>query len=406
MKLALVANSFPVVSETFIYNHAAGLQAAGGDVSVVVTSPVGDAAEFTPLGPLRYTGPIEHMLLSPKIPETLRHTVSRLRSLGSRDYELLKLAHQRYGRSRRALRAWLLALPLARFDVIHFEYSGIAARCVDALPLLAHARLLVSCRGTAERVRPIADAARAKILREVFDCADRVHCVSADMIRVCQAYGLQPEKAFVNHPAVDAERFRRATLPAISAGPCRLISTGRLHWAKGLEFALLAVRELVDRGVDVHYEIIGGGPDEERIRFAIHDLALAKHVTMSGRKPWNEVRASLQTADIYVLASVTEGVSNAALEAMAMELPVVSTSAGGMAEAIANGREGMLVRSRAPQEMAAALATLIADPERRFSLGRAARRRIERDFSLERQISKFIAEYDALMQDPRTRTSC
>ena len=403
MKVALVANSFPVVSETFIYNHAAGLSAAGVDVSVVVTSPRGDAAEFRPLGDLRYDGPIEHMLLSPRLHETLRQTVSRIGSLTTRDYRLLKAAYARYGRTRRALRAWLLALPLVQFDLIHFEYSGIAARCADALPLLEPARLVVSCRGTAERVRPIGDPERAAKLRSVFDCADRVHCVSADMIRVCAAYGLDPSKAFVNHPAIDAEMFRRRTKRSASSGPSRILSTGRLHWAKGLEFALLAIRQLIERGVDVHYDVIGGGPDEERIRFAVHDLGLSSHVTLAGRKSWTEIHDALEMADIYLLASVTEGVSNAALEAMAMELPVISTSVGGMPEAITSGEDGVLVPSRDPAAMADELSALISAPQRRLAIGQAARRRIEKQFSLDRQIRTFIAEYEALM---RERTPC
>jgi colanic acid/amylovoran biosynthesis glycosyltransferase len=179
--------------------------------------------------------------------------------------------------------------------------------------------------------------------------------------------------------------------------PFRLLTTGRLHWKKGLEYALLAVRELVDAGHDVVYEILGGGHEEERLKFAVHDLGLDRNVSFLGRRSSTEVRAALERADVYLLPSLSEGISNAALEAMAMEVPLVTTSAGGMNEAVHDGIEGMVVPSRDPGAMARRIAELLRDGPRRAALGRAARARIESEFSLERQISVYLKEYDSLL---------
>jgi len=402
VRIALVTNRFPILSETFIYNHAAGLRAAGFDVTVVATTPVDDpyhvddSAMFQQLGGPQFEGPIRHVVLARGLAQTARNAASRLLGASARDLALWDAARARFGRSRRAIRAWMYALSLADFEVVHFEYSGLAISFVDAIPLLAPARVFVSCRGSAERITPLLVPTRANELREMFALVDRVHCVSADMLRTCESYGLDRAKAFVNHPAVVAERFTRTTPRAMrTTGPYRLVSTGRLIWAKGLEFALLAVREVLDRGYDVRYEIIGSGPEEERLRYAVHDLRLEKHVTLTGRLSPAEVRAVLDDADLYLLPSVSEGMSNAALEAMAMQLPVISTTAGGMAEAISDGVDGVLVPSRAPHEMARAIETLLEAPARREELGRAARQRIEREFSLERQIAVFVAAYGA-----------
>ena len=402
MKIALVVNSFPAVSETFLYNHAAGLRAHGLDVTVVAADPANDAAMFADDAGRRFDGPVRAIVLARGPAQTLRELSRRLLAAPARDLALWQAARAHYGMTRRAVRAWLIALALAGFDLVHFEYSGLAVAYADALPLVRPARLVVSCRGTQERIVPVVDAARAARLRELFAIVDRVHCVSADMLRTCVSYGLDPARAFVNHPAIDPRRFTRSSpYAARAAGPYRLISTGRLHWAKGLEFALLAVRDLVGRGVDVHYEIVGAGPERERLVFAIHDLGLAGRVTLSGRRTADQVRAALEAADVYVLSSVSEGVSNAALEAMAMELPVVTTDAGGMAEAIRDGVEGRVVPSRSPEALAHAIAGLLADPARRVTLGRAARRRIENELSIERQIAVFVAEYEALVQGAR-----
>ncbi len=399
MRLAIVANSFPTVSETFIYNHAAGMRAAGVEVTVFASRASSDAAMFADFDGLKYDGPIEHLALQRSALATTREVASLLARSSRHAMALWNAARRRYGATRRAMRAWTLALPFQGFDIVHLEYSGLAVSWLDALPLLAPARVVVSCRGAAEQITPLLDPRRAELLAAAFTRCDRVHCVSSDMQRTCESYGLDPAKAFVNRPAIDVRRFRRAAPYHIrTRGPYRLLSTGRLHWKKGLEFALMAVRTLLDEGHEVHYEILGGGVDEERLRFAVHDLQLGGHVTFRGKRSSTEVRAALQAADIYLLPSLSEGISNAALEAMTMELPVVTTTAGGMAEAITDGIEGMVVPPRSPAAMAERIGQLLGAGERRAAMGRAARQRVEREFSLERQISVYMTEYNSLLE--------
>jgi colanic acid/amylovoran biosynthesis glycosyltransferase len=328
----------------------------------------------------------------------MRRLATTLAHDGPRALRVWRAAQQRYGTGRRAVRAALLALPLDAFDIVHLEYSGLAVAWRDALPLRTRAKLVVSCRGTAEKITPLVQPDRAALLADVFARCDRIHCVSADMQRACEKYGLDPAKAFVNRPAIDVQRFRRATpYVARDRGPYRLLSTGRLTWSKGLEYALLAVRELVEAGHPVMYEIIGAGPEEERLRFAVSDLRLGEHVHFAGRRSSTEVRAALERADLFVLSSVSEGISNAALEAMAMALPLVTTTAGGMTEAVADGVEGLLVPPRDPHALADRIAELLRDGPQRAAMGRSARMRIEREFSLERQIDVYLKEYASLV---------
>jgi len=402
MKLALVANRFPSVSETFIYNHAAGLRAAGIDVTVIATRSDNDAEMFADFDGVRYDGPVEHQVLQRDPLTTMRELAARMSRDGRQALGVWRAAQGRYGTNRRALRAALLALPFDAFDIVHLEYSGLAVAWRDALPLRTRAKLVMSCRGAAEQITPLVHPERAALLADVFALCDRVHCVSLDMQRTCEQYGLDPAKAFVNRPAIDVRRFRRAAPYVVrERGPYRLLSTGRLHWKKGLEYALLAVRQLVDAGRSVIYEIIGAGHEEERLKFAVSDLGLTEHVEFAGRRSSTEVRAALERADIYLLPSLSEGISNAALEAMAMEVPLVTTTAGGMNEAVEDGIEGMVVPPRDPRAMADGIARLLDGGARRATIGRSARSRIEREFSLERQISVYLTEYDSLLNGAR-----
>lgn len=398
MRIAIVVNSFPVLSESFIFNKVMGLRAAGLDVTVVAHSRRNDSSMYAAR---LVSGPQPPVIYSVLSDSTKRALPSLLNVLlrHPASLPLWQRTQKLYGSNTRALKAWLLALPIAtgNFEIVHFEYSGLAVSYLDVFPLLPNTKLLTSCRGSAERVTPIANPERAAQLREVFERMSRVHCVSVDMLQTVQAYGLAAEKAFVNRPSIDATQFqRRQAYRAGSQGVYKLISTGRLHWIKGLEYALIAVRRLVNEGHFVQYDIVGSGSEEEKLRFAIAELNLGEHVHLHGRRPAEEVRLMLEEADIYLLPSLSEGISNAALEAMAMEMPVVSALAGGMAEAITDGREGFLVPAWDAKALADQLKVLLNDSELCRRMGQAGRHRIEEQFNLQRQIDCFVDEYRKL----------
>src|SRR5262249_45707758 len=155
-------------------------------------------------------------------------------------------------------------------------------------------------------------------------------------------------------------------------------------------YALLAIRRLADQGIPVRFEIIGQGAERQRIVYTIHDLGLEEHVHLHGRLAPEGVRDRLQQADAFLLSRLREGIANALLAGMACGLPVVTTGCGGMREAVADGVEGFVVPARDVEAMAAALATLAANPDLGRRMGQAARERISRQFTLDRQVTRFI----------------
>ena len=155
----------------------------------------------------------------------------------------------------------------------------------------------------------------------------------------------------------------------------------------------MAVRLLLDQGIPAQFHIIGAGPDYSRLLYTIGDLHLEGNVHLHGRLAPLEVRNRLQEADVFLLSSLSEGISNAVLEAMACGLPVVTTDCGGMTEAVTDGVEGLVVPVRDPEAMAAALARLASEAKLSHHLGQAARQRILQEFTLDRQIEKFIELY-------------
>ncbi len=132
-------------------------------------------------------------------------------------------------------------------------------------------------------------------------------------------------------------------------------------------------------------------------------LGLREHVRLLG--PRDDVGAILAASDIAVSASHEEGFSNSVIEAMAAGLPVVATAAGGSIDAVVDGVTGRLVPVRAPEKLAAALAELIVDPEKRARIGAAGAERARSHFSLDACVRNYMSLYGGLSLAPHARPS-
>jgi colanic acid/amylovoran biosynthesis glycosyltransferase len=234
----------------------------------------------------------------------------------------------------------------------------------------------------------------------VWERATAIHVLGEHLWQRAQTRGCPPGKMHaLIPPAIDAAFFdpklRAHTDRAGSpTRPLRILSVGRLDWRKGYEYALEAVRMLADRGIQCEYRIIGGGEFHMATTYARYQLALIDAVTLLGARTPSSVREEMLWADVMLHAAVSEGFSNAVLEAQAMMLPVVCTDAGGLPENVVQGKTGIIVPRRDAAALGDALARLAGDPALRSQMGSAGRSRVSSEFLLRNQIAAFGALYD------------
>lgn len=305
--------------------------------------------------------------------------------------ELSAIASTLQGGVEEVLRRLHRLLPLLghRPDVVYFPWNHAAVH-YEALFDLG-VPVVISCRGTQVNVDPHVPTLShiTEDLRRTFAKAAAVHCVSQHILDEARQYGLDPAKARVIRPAVDTRDFTPTPRSRRASGRVRMVTTGALIWRKGIEYLLMALRMLLDRGVDAELVVIGDGKERSRAEFTARDLGVVQHVEMLGRKPPGEVLAELRRADVFVLSSLSEGISNAVLEAMACGVPVVTTDCGGMLEAIQPERDGMVVPVRDPKAMADAIETLARDGDLRRRIGAAGRERVVNHFDLAAQVRQY-----------------
>jgi glycosyltransferase involved in cell wall biosynthesis len=284
-------------------------------------------------------------------------------------------------------------------DLVHFAYTSIPVMKLGSLIELKKlgVRLLVSCRGHSENVRPYITSGRKEQLEELFNIVDKVHCVAKEMEnRMISDFGLDSSKSFVNEPAIHIDRFKFKQKTK-SSNKLVIVTNGRLVSLKGYVFALLAIKRLIYEGVDLEYRIIGSGDELDNILFYLNRLNITKHVQLLGAIEPNEVMKEIANADIYVACTLNEGLSNAVIESMAVGTPVISTNVNGMPELIDDGINGILVNPFSEVEIYNGIKRLVNDSELCLRFSIEGRRKVEEKFDIRRQNNIFIDEYVKLL---------
>ena len=196
-----------------------------------------------------------------------------------------------------------------------------------------------------------------------------------------------PDRIRIQPMGVDADTLKRDApyIPPKPDEPLRIFTCARLHFVKGHQDLMDAVRLLLDRGISVKLEIAGeddaGGSGYRHVlEEKIQNLKLADNVTLLGAIDADEVKRKLCDAHLFVLASWAEPLGVAYMEAMSCSVPTIGTDAGGVPELIHNGEDGILVPPQDAVAMADAISTLSKDPEALVRLSAAGRETILRAF--------------------------
>jgi glycogen synthase len=258
--------------------------------------------------------------------------------------------------------------------------------------------------------------------RTAYENADGVVAVSRAMRDDVQAlYGVAPRRVRVIHNGIDPDEYRPRpapeTLRRLGVDPALpiVLFVGRITRQKGILHLVRAVRHMAP-GVQV--VLCAGSPDTPEIAAEMREAidaarreSAAPIVWIAEMLPKPDVITLYTHAAVFVCPSVYEPFGIINLEAMACETPVVASAVGGIPEIVVPGETGLLVpldavadgtgEPRDPAAFSRALAdavnTLVADPDRRAAMGRAARARAVAEFSWASIAERTIGFYRELV---------
>lgn len=244
-----------------------------------------------------------------------------------------------------------------------------------------------------------------KIDKRIARGFDRVIAVSRRIEEELLVAGVPGKKLCMLHNAIVGERYRRTGRRGMLAEaigrpvPTPVIaSLGRLSPEKGHADLIDAVHRVVRSGKQVSVVLIGDGPERPNLVQQIKTLGLQETVFLPGyiREP----QRLFEEIDLMVLPSHTEGLPNAALEALLMEVPVLATRVGGTPEVITDGKTGRLVSAHSPDELAAGILEFLSCPELWKRMARQGREMVVKHFDFQARTRKLETIYEGMLTRP------
>jgi colanic acid/amylovoran biosynthesis glycosyltransferase len=186
--------------------------------------------------------------------------------------------------------------------------------------------------------------------------------------------------------------------PRSVGGPFRILCVGRLVPSKGQHILIAAIDDLIQEGRNIRLKFIGDGPDRVSLDGEVNRRGLGEYVTFEGSVNQDRIRQFYREADAFALASFAEGIPVVLMEAMAMEIPCVSTMITGIPELIRNETDGLLVMPSDHRALADSIGRLIDDETLRYRLGQAGRRRVAEKYDLDKNIERLSHLFKARLR--------
>jgi L-malate glycosyltransferase len=231
-------------------------------------------------------------------------------------------------------------------------------------------------------------------------------CVVSNAVKemVVEEEGVHPDKVKVIYNGVDINNYRSTAQNfdlrkqlGLSNEDIVLISVGNLRPVKGHANLLKALKKVMETRSSTKLLLVGEGEEEQPLRRLAKELNVEKNVLFLGQR--GDVKDLLNMSDIGVLTSLSEGMSNALLEYMAMTKPVVATNVGGNKDNVVHGITGFLVPPQNEQAFAEALIKLVNDTALRQNMGLAGRQRVEDHFHIEKTVQQYENIYRECFND-------
>ncbi|RLF96515.1 hypothetical protein DRN58_09650, partial [Thermococci archaeon] len=168
---------------------------------------------------------------------------------------------------------------------------------------------------------------------------------------------------------------------------------GTLKLVKGHKYLIQAMPLILEKYPSTYLILVGDGPLRNDLKRLAEKLKVRERIMFLGYRP--DIPKLMNIFDIFILPSLSEGLSNVLLEAMAASKPVIATNVGGNPEVVEDGETGLLVPPKDPQKIAEAVVSLLNDEDRRIRMGKAGLRRVKERFS----ISKTVREYEKVYHE-------
>jgi teichuronic acid biosynthesis glycosyltransferase TuaC len=228
-----------------------------------------------------------------------------------------------------------------------------------------------------------------RVSRRVYVAAAQVVGVSRRVCEEVQKGTAGQAKTSTVYNGVDPELFA----PGSESAQPTVLTVGNLIPTKGHELMVRALADLRNEFPSIRWEVIGDGPELNRIRQLAEKSGVLTHIIFRGRQNRRLVAEAFQRCTVFVLPSFYEGLGCVYLEAMASGKVAIGCLGQGIDEVIEHGKNGWLVNPNSAEELTGGLRLLLRDTSLRQQIGAAARQTVLNSYTLDGQARRLIAVY-------------
>jgi glycosyltransferase involved in cell wall biosynthesis len=386
MKIGLIFTSFPSTSETFLLSKINGLKKSGYKVILFGRGELSDYHD--------------ELILHPKLGNNFFiRLVQVFTSLSKlliknplKSIKYLKLEKKDGVGPIESFKNLYINSHLisTNLDWIHFCFCSTVIRRENVAKAIG-AKMSISLRGYDISIYPLKNR---DCYSGVWNKLDKVHSISNSLLSTAVRLGLNLKiPTMIINPAIDVNHF---SLEKINdkkfKNTLKFLTVSRLHWIKGLEYTLEALSILKINGYNFNYDIIGDGPELERLKFARNQLKLNENVNFIGYLEHKKIKDFYRKSDIYLQYSIQEGFCNSLLEAQSMELICIGSNAEGLNENILNSKTGYIVEKRNPFKLYQQIKYVLNQKDEDLDkMRKNAKLHVLRNFDIKNQSQYFVS---------------
>lgn len=295
------------------------------------------------------------------------------------------------------------------YDIIHIhQLAHHAFVCVVAAKLFGKKSLIkVGNSGRASDIKVMQENRQVwgtrQMLPKIREC-DCIIAISSLIEEELLANGFRADQIYRIPNGVEVNHTITPKSDYSIANEVSLTYVGRMHWQKGPDLLLDALKKIAELRPDLRWQLtmLGSGPQSSHLKRQAQEYGIADRIKFRGIV--DNVPDYLAKTDIFVLPSRAEGLSNALLEAMAAGLPCVVTNIVANAEVIQDDYNGLLTPEEDEEAMAQSLLYLIDDETLRARLGKQARQTVVERYSLDAVADRYVELYQDLLSGARVST--
>lgn len=192
---------------------------------------------------------------------------------------------------------------------------------------------------------------------------------------------------------IDCSMFKKKKYKTNSEKAVHLGFIKHLEAKYGPDCLLKSMPHVIESYPDVHLTMVGHGSMERSLKNLAIDLGIDEHIQFTGYIQYENIPELLNDIDIFIMPSNSETFGVAAIEAQAMEVPVIASNVGGVPDALIDGKTGILVEPGNVEQLEAAIIELISNPNLRTRMGKAGRQFVLEHYDIEQNVRLFEKLY-------------